>query len=280
MQSGRHHHPPRPAGATRAALCRRARARLPSLWALSCAALLLIAFLAPLAPGQAQAQEPGANVSPEDYTVRRAVTPPSRAKADLPPEEQARKAEQAQNATEPPPLILPEPPLPRESMTMPKPAPEAAKPTPPASPAAPAQDAKTEPPKAEPKPAPKAVRPQPDPPSPLAAAPAQKPALRRGSVSLNKGIKDGELMVRLVFGGPVDFSTFFLENPKRMILDVPGDWAPKGAREMTVATHGLKSVRLGRHPDKLRVVFDLDPQTVYRSETSKIDDGLVVLFRE
>lgn len=237
-----------------------------------------MAFLA----SPAQAQEPAANVSPEDYTVRRPVTPPAHAKADLPPEEQIRKAEQAQNATEAPPLTLPEPPLPRESMTMPKPPPTAAKPTPPAAPAAPATtpETKTEAASAAPKATPQAVRPQPDPPSPLAAAPAQTPALRRGSVSLNKGIKDGELMVRLVFGGPVDFSTFFLENPKRMILDVPGDWAPKGAREMAVATHGLKSVRLGRHPDKLRVVFDLDPQTAYRSETSKIDDGLVILFRE
>ncbi|EPR32440.1 localization of periplasmic protein complexe [Alkalidesulfovibrio alkalitolerans DSM 16529] len=242
----------------------------------------MVAFLAPLVPGQAQAQEPAANVSPDDYTVRRAVTPPSRAKADLPPEEQIRKTEQAQNATEPPPLILPEPPLPRESMTLPKPAAETARPPSPAAPTAPATtlEGKAEAAKTAPKSTSQAVRPQPDPPSPLATAPAQKPALRRGSVSVNRGIKDGELMVRLVFGGPVDFSTFFLENPKRMILDVPGDWAPKGAREMVVASHGLKSVRLGRHPDKLRVVFDLDPQTAYRSETSKIDDGLVVLFRE
>ena len=119
--------------------------------------------------------------------------------------------------------------------------------------------------------------PAPDKPSPLVAAPKQ-PVLHKGTVSLGQRRTAEELQVSINTGGAVDFETFFLQDPPRMIVDIAGDWAIRGPHELAVNSHGCRMVRLGRHKDKLRVVFDLDPGSVYRSETSRTEKGLRTLF--
>ena len=123
----------------------------------------------------------------------------------------------------------------------------------------------------------KTPAPEADAPTPLRPAPA-KPALRKGTASVAVRRAADELHVSISTGGPVDFETFFLENPSRMIVDITGDWAIRGAHELAVGSHGCRSVRLGRHEDKLRAVFDLDPGSVHRTETTRTPTGLRVIF--
>jgi len=282
---------------------------------LSCPALPApAAETAPLVLAQAANAEQ-AQPSPGGWSLRRKVKSPDEVDANLPPAQQ-QVAIPAANATAP--LSLPEPPLPRESAkslpgkplapakdapqqtTPPSPAP--AQPAPPPPPAAPAPAAKAQsapsapvqPPAPAPKPqtsvpagppstknmvAPPKIVPAPeaDKPSPLVAAPKQ-PVLHKGAISVGQRRTADELQVSINAGGAVDFETFFLQNPPRMIVDITGDWAIRGPHELAVNSHGCRTVRLGRHEDKLRVVFDLDPGSVYRSETRRTDKGLRVLF--
>lgn len=255
------------------------------------------------------------DASGNGWNLRRRVKAPGEVNADLPPAQQ-QTTPPAVNATAP--VALPEPPLPREPAKSlgGKPLPPAKTTTPPAVPLDPALEKAPQatppaksppgalsmppssvpvplpPPPAKPKadaPAgppstksmvapPKIVpAPEPDKPSPLVATP-QKPVLRKGTASIASRRTAEELQVFVNTGGPVDFETFFLQNPPRMIVDVSGDWAIKGPHEMTVNSHGCRTVRLGRHENRLRVVFDLDPGSVYRSETSRTDKGLRILF--
>jgi type IV pilus assembly protein PilQ len=50
--------------------------------------------------------------------------------------------------------------------------------------------------------------------------------------------------------------TFTLENPARMVIDLPGIKSTATKDKVTIDSAWVKGVRIGAHPDKLRVVFD------------------------
>ncbi len=50
--------------------------------------------------------------------------------------------------------------------------------------------------------------------------------------------------------------TFTLENPARMVIDLPGIKNTANKDRVTIDSSWVKGVRIGSHPDKLRVVFD------------------------
>ncbi len=258
------------------------------------ALVLALALLCPPFPAQAAEQE-----AADGWAVRRKVLSPGEADGSLPPAQQ-QLPPPAANATAP--LALPEPPLPREpAKNLPgKPlAPAATTPSAPAQPrpatpskapaqtttqtaapqGAPTSPAPAGPPSTQNMVSPPKRTPPPTPDAPASIRPAPpKTVLRKGAASVSVRRTAEDLIVTLTTGGQVDFETFFLENPSRMIVDIAGDWTIRGQRELAVGSHGCKSVRLGRHENRLRAVFDLDPGSVYRSETSRTDKGLQILF--
>jgi len=89
-------------------------------------------------------------------------------------------------------------------------------------------------------------------------APSKGAPRHRSLEALHPVASRGLFALELVADGPIRASRHsFLDAPPRLVLDIPGDWSlPKGAvpraeNEMVVR------IRLGSHPDRLRVVLDL-----------------------
>ncbi len=65
------------------------------------------------------------------------------------------------------------------------------------------------------------------------------------------------LQVRLVTDGSVRaVESFVLENPDRLVIDLPGLVSEASAGRIEVGSELVKQIRVGQHPDKVRVVID------------------------
>jgi len=144
-----------------------------------------------------------------------------------------------------------------------KPAPE------PEAKPAPAQPAQ----KAQARPAVQAA-PQPEPKAQAEADPAKVPRTL-GSVQTLR--ENGTVMVSLLVDGPVKhFSSFSLEGPPRLVVDLPGRWTYKGQSSFTVGQGGVKDMRIGMHDDKLRLVFDLANKKPVKPVILTVPHGLLI----
>ncbi|MGQ9695709.1 MAG: type IV pilus secretin PilQ [Thermodesulfobacteriota bacterium] len=69
----------------------------------------------------------------------------------------------------------------------------------------------------------------------------------------------------------VDFRSFRLVNPPRLVLDFPGFKNATGKRKVEVGSPWLREIRLGEYPEKLRLVFTfpdkkIPPYTLQKEE--------------
>ncbi|WP_029897211.1 AMIN domain-containing protein [Desulfohalovibrio reitneri] len=238
-----------------------------------------------------------AQVDPSEYTILRKVREPGE-----PPFEPAPNATAPQAPAEPETPGVPGPEAPRvpgkaetapapeaapgpQAKPAPEPEPSAKKvgEAPRAKPAAPTDEAETPSGAEEPErpaeaaaPGEQAAEPQPGP-EEQAAKPESEPGPKEATVRVQS--REGKVAVLIgLAGGATDFSTFFLEQPYRMVVDVPGKWRPRGPSEVKVGEMGLRSVRIGRHAEHLRVVFDIDKSAGTKSETVRTAKGIVVVF--
>ena len=85
--------------------------------------------------------------------------------------------------------------------------------------------------------------------------------------------------VMLVMDGRApDYNAFRLKNPPRLVLDL---WRIKNlypGQRIKINSQGIKQVRLGQHPDKLRLVFDGVGASLPSYRIEKKEDRLVLLF--
>jgi type IV pilus assembly protein PilQ len=82
--------------------------------------------------------------------------------------------------------------------------------------------------------------------------------------------------VRVIANGPVDYKSFFLDNPIRLVLDIPNTQS-RPSKEIPVHAAPVKAVRIGqfsRRPPVSRVVLDLERNVPYN--VNRRDDGLEV----
>jgi OmpA-OmpF porin, OOP family len=88
---------------------------------------------------------------------------------------------------------------------------------------------------------------------------------------------EGGLSVGLVADGSVaDFKAFPLENPDRLVIDLPGKWTASADKSISVDRGGVARIRLGTHPDRLRIVLDLADAALVRPSVSSSEAGLRV----
>jgi len=72
-------------------------------------------------------------------------------------------------------------------------------------------------------------------------------------------VQQGSLQVLLKTDGVIGSYTYFtLDNPSRLVIDLPGLGVSGERTTYEVNRMGLKQVRLGAHPNKARAVLDLD----------------------
>jgi len=91
---------------------------------------------------------------------------------------------------------------------------------------------------------------------------------------------DEEVKVYIIGDGSIsDYNVFTLTGPARLVLDVMGVKlaATKGA--VPPSDKLLKNVRVGEHPEKVRVVFDLIPPKGLPYQVTSVEDRLVVSFK-
>lgn len=148
-----------------------------------------------------------------------------------------------------------------------KPAPVAAQEKKPAAPAA-----ETAKPKAEPKAQPKAEVEK------KAAAPAGTGIVR----DIQMAVRDGVFVLRVVTDRPVGAVTHLnFKNPRRLAVDIVGSWRRPGKAAISAADGPVKAVRVGEHPDRLRLVLDFRDGASGADvvpEIAKTPDGLTVAF--
>lgn len=105
--------------------------------------------------------------------------------------------------------------------------------------------------------------------APASAAP-QKRILR--SITSRKGA-----ILLAIDGGAPEYKVFRLNNPERMVLDLPGVTNDIAARIVPLNTAGIASARLGLYPDKVRVVLDAFNGSFPESRVVMTDEGIMLI---
>lgn len=54
-----------------------------------------------------------------------------------------------------------------------------------------------------------------------------------------------------------ELHTFSLKTPPRFIIDIDGSWTYRGRKQIDMQQGNLRAIRMGYHPDKIRIVLDL-----------------------
>ena len=90
----------------------------------------------------------------------------------------------------------------------------------------------------------------------------------------------GGVQVSLLTDGPVKtYKSFFLQDPPRFVIDLDGDWQTRRWSDIKVNNDLVKNIRIGRHPDRLRIVMDLKSDQVPSFKVSGSPEGLVVTLQ-
>jgi len=77
-------------------------------------------------------------------------------------------------------------------------------------------------------------------------------------------------------GGITDYRSFFLKSPPKLVIDLPGKWEQKTRSVIEVDHHLVKRVRVGQHPEFIRVVLDLEKEKVSKPDFTETAEGLRV----
>ncbi|MFH1488240.1 MAG: AMIN domain-containing protein [Pseudomonadota bacterium] len=91
-----------------------------------------------------------------------------------------------------------------------------------------------------------------------------------------------DLRVDISAAGPVrHYRKFFLDNPPRLVVDLPGNWETPEKTPIRVSSDLIRKIRIGRHPDKLRIVIDLlDRKGLLPVVIQESPQGLAVTFKK
>ena len=113
----------------------------------------------------------------------------------------------------------------------------------------------------------------PSPPEQASAAqtPTTPPTTRRVSGNAIEKVMvardGGKLRVLIIANGPIEHRSFRLQNPPRLVLDIPQTVIRAGHHNLRVEIPPLQSIRAAqfrRHPPITRVVLDLERMTAYQ----------------
>jgi hypothetical protein len=109
------------------------------------------------------------------------------------------------------------------------------------------------------------ANPAPKPVAPAAPA-AAKPVAGGGNViRVVAEEKPGEyVLVIQTNKPPANFSRMFMTDPPRLVLDIDGAWNYNGPLSSSTGDAFIRQIRVGKHPDKFRVVLDMAPDATTR----------------
>jgi type IV pilus assembly protein PilQ len=91
---------------------------------------------------------------------------------------------------------------------------------------------------------------------------------------------DDEVKVYLIGDGTIkDYNVFTLTDPARVVVDLMGVKLAATKGGVPPSDKLLKDIRVGQHPNKVRVVFDLIPPAGLPYQVTSVEDRLVVTFK-
>jgi len=89
-----------------------------------------------------------------------------------------------------------------------------------------------------------------------------------------KSVEVKQDYIEIKADGPIEnFKTTRIADPWRLIIDIPGAYSDLQVKEVKINGHGISTVRIGTHKDRLRLVFDsavspLPIETVTQAENA------------
>ena len=109
---------------------------------------------------------------------------------------------------------------------------------------------------------------------------AEEPSVPAGKITAIQPIAaDAELKIYIIGDGSFgNYNVFNLTDPARVVLDLMGVESVSGKGNIPPSNTMLKGIRVGAHPDKVRVVFDLIPAAGLPYQVTAVGDRLVVSF--
>lgn len=116
--------------------------------------------------------------------------------------------------------------------------------------------------------------------APSAPLPASCPTSRdRRALSIARQQDGGVLVFRVEGGQPLEYKTFLTADGKKRVVDLRGCWRYDGNPTQALNSGSIKALRVGEHPDMLRLVFDYDGHEAARPSMEATDKGLAIAFR-
>jgi len=103
------------------------------------------------------------------------------------------------------------------------------------------------------------------------------PRILRGIRSKTSG---GEFCIVILTDDPVlSFKDFFLFRPSRLVIDLEGKWRKPEYSLLSVKSDIVKGIRVGKHPNKLRLVMDLIGKEIMPPIIHQSPEGLIIAIR-
>ena len=113
--------------------------------------------------------------------------------------------------------------------------------------------------------------------APLATEEVSMPAKKITAIQPIRS--DEELKVYIIGDGSLNnYNVFTLTDPARVVLDLMGVESVDGKGAVPPSDKLVRDIRVGAHPDKVRVVFDLIPAAGLPYQITSVGDRLVVSF--
>ncbi|MBN1880604.1 MAG: type IV pilus secretin PilQ [Deltaproteobacteria bacterium] len=91
---------------------------------------------------------------------------------------------------------------------------------------------------------------------------------------------DGTSVTILGDGAMLDYETFVLDDPNRLVIDFSGISSNYPNETIPVESADISAIKVGIHPDKVRIVLESDNPTMSDYNVYPVDNKLMVVFRE
>ncbi len=110
----------------------------------------------------------------------------------------------------------------------------------------------------------------------------QEEFIYRRLKSIEPKDSEEELRVEILADGPIhNAKKFFMDRPPRLVIDLKGKWRNPEYSVIGVNSTIVKKIRIGKHIDKLRIVFDLkDRKLVTSAMIQRMHNGLAAIIKK
>ncbi|MFZ5813639.1 MAG: AMIN domain-containing protein [Thermodesulfobacteriota bacterium] len=96
---------------------------------------------------------------------------------------------------------------------------------------------------------------------------------RGAVVAVSASDKPGEYVLTVTTSTPAgEVTRTYMDNPPRLVIDLAGRWTYTGPLSLSGKSPLITLVRVGKHPDRLRLVLDLAPEATARLREAPIVD--------